>query len=64
MFSRSHRRVLAGTLVAASLSLGSFWSLAWQWLAEAILSQPDDPSAITEISGERKDAGWIIDPDG
>jgi hypothetical protein len=81
MSSRSLRRVLAVTLVAASLSLGgpvlgeaagssassegaSLWSLAWQWLAEAVLSQPVDPAATTEMVEERKDAGWIIDPDG
>lgn len=74
MSSRTFRRVLAGLLMTASLSLGapvslegagvstaagepSFWALAWQWLTERIVEEPEAPES-------RTDAGWIIDPDG
>ncbi|HKH49027.1 MAG TPA: hypothetical protein VKM72_30550 [Thermoanaerobaculia bacterium] len=54
MSSQPLRRVLAGTLMVAFLSLGS----AWQWLTELVL--PVDE----EVTAPASDAGWVVDPDG
>ena len=60
MSSRSLRRVLAGSLVTAFLSLDHpVLALAWQWLTEQMAPADEKPAA------ERSsDAGWTLDPDG
>jgi len=59
MSSQSLRRVLAGTLVTAFLSLDS----AWQWFTELIL-QDEEIAAPAAPAGSVSDAGWVVDPDG
>lgn len=60
MSSQLLRRVLAGTLVTAFLSLGS----AWQWLTELILQEDQEAAAPAPAAAGAGDAGWVVDPDG
>lgn len=69
MSSRTLRRVLAGTLVAASLSLGG--PASGEAAGFVVAAEESSLWAVawqwlTEqiLAGSRPDAGWIIDPDG
>jgi hypothetical protein len=60
MSSRSLRRVLAGFLVTAFLSLDNpVLVLAWEWLTDRL-----SPVEVAPAAERGSDAGWMLDPDG